>query len=196
MFILSQRILAFAHLLQSKDIKNLILKNDEIIPTLEEVLLLCKDKIKVNIEFKEENDRVVKPTVELVQKMGLLDQVCFSSFLHRHKDRLEEARRELNITKRIEFGFLVWQFDGFGEWRDRAMEGDTLNIDMDLLAKDEPFILKEMQAAIDLKMRLKFYFCFHFAENDEIYKKLEDMGVDTLIVNEPLKGFSYYNPRE
>lgn len=182
--------------MHSNDIKDRRLKNDELIPTLEEVLLLCKDKIKVNIEFKEENERVVKPTLELVQKLGLLDQVCFSSFLHRHKDRLEEARRELSINQRLEFGFLVWQFDGFGEWRDRAMEGDTLNIDMDLLAANEEFILKEMAAARELKMRLKFYFCFHYAETNEIYKKLEEMDVDTLIVNQPIQGRAFYSQAE
>lgn len=172
--------------------KNWRLPNDELIPTLEEVLLMAKDKINVNIEFKEETQRVVKPTVEMVIKLGMLNQVCFSSFMHKHKTWLEEVRLELNIPHPLEFGFLVWQLQDFGDLlTNTATSTDTLNIDIDLLDKHEAFILQEMIKAQEKQMKIKFYFAFEKEENDEVYKRLEDLKVDTAIINHPLKSTSY-----
>jgi len=177
---------------ESKDLKNWRLPNDELIPTLEEVLLLAKDKVNVNIEFKEETQRVVKPTVEMVVKLGMLNQVCFSSFMHKHKIWLEEVRLELNIPHPLEFGFLVWQLQDFGEMLSTtATSSDTLNIDIDLLEKHEAFILQEMIKAQEKQMKIKFYFAFEKEENDEVYKRLEDLKVDTAIINHPLKSAEY-----
>jgi len=178
--------------MDSKNLKDWRLVNDELIPTLEEVLLLAKDKVNVNIEFKEETQRVVKPTVEMVIKLGMLNQVCFSSFMHKHKMWLEEARLELGLVDPLEFGFLVWQLQDFGDLLSTvATSSDTLNIDIDLLEKHEAFILQEMIKAQEKQMKIKFYFAFEKEENDEVYKRLEDLKVDTLIINHPLKSVEY-----
>jgi len=147
--------------------------------------------MRVNIELKEETRRVVKPTVELVMKLGMFNQVCFSSFVHQHKIWLEEVRRELNIEQPLEFGFLVWQLQDFGEMLNHATSYDTLNIDIELLQKHEAFILSEMAKAQAKNMKIKFYFGFEIEENDEIYKRLEDLNVDTLIINHPLKSNAF-----
>lgn len=177
----------------SKDLKDWKLPNDETIPTLEEVLLLCKGKIKVNIELKEENERIVKPTLGLVIKMDMLDQVVFSSFLHTHKDKLEEVKRELNVANNLEFGFLVWQLQDFSQYVHKAMSGDCLSIDIELLMKHEAFILEEISKAREKQMKIKFYFGFEIDENDTVYRKLEDLKVDTLIINHPLKTLDFVN---
>jgi len=147
--------------------------------------------MRVNIELKEETKRVVKPTLELVAKLGMLEQVCFSSFVHQHKGWLEEARRELSIEQPLEFGFLVWQLQDFGELLNQATSNDTLNIDIELLQKHEAFILLEMAKAEARSMKIKFYFGFEIEENFEIYKRLEDLNVDTLIINHPLKSNAF-----
>lgn len=145
----------------------------------------------MNIELKEETVRVIKPTVELVVRMNMLDQVCFSSFVHGHKQNLEAVRKELNIERPLEFGFLVWQLEDFVEYPSQAVKGDTLNIDIELLLKHETFILSEIAKAKEREMRVKFYFGFDQEETKEIYSRLEELKVDTVIINHPLKSLTF-----
>ncbi len=159
-------------------------------------MLLCRDKIKVNIELKEETQRVVKPTLELVQKLGMLDQVCFSSFTHSHKAWLEEARAELRIEQPLEFAYLVWQLDGFGDLLEGASGPDVLTLDIDLLEKYEELMLTHIKKAKAKGMKLKFYFCFEKEESEEIYSKLERVGADGLIINCPAKIKDYKDSRK
>lgn len=123
--------------------------------------------------------------------MNMLDQVCFSSFVHKHKNNLEQVRRELNLEQALQFGFLMWQVQDFVQYLDQAHNGDTLNIDVELLLKHESFILEEMAKARQKNLKIKFYFGFDIEETDEIYKRLEDLCVDALILNHPMKSLAY-----
>jgi len=181
----------YAFDLTAKELKNWILPNGETIPTLEEVLVLCKDKIQVNIELKEETYRVVKPTLELISKLDMFNQVCFSSFVHKHKNNVEEARRQLGIDNSIEFGFLVWTLQCFDFYLEAAHAGDTLNIDIDLLLQHEDFILEHIEKAKAKDMRIKFYFGFHAEESHDVYRRLEDLKVDALIINQLTKSTDF-----
>jgi len=175
----------------AEDLKKMRLPNDETIPTLEEVLLLCKDRIHVNIELKEESYRVIKPTLELVQRMDMFDQVCFSSFVHKHKQNVEDARKELSLERNLEFGFLVWTLQDFETYLQVASVGDALNIDIELLLRHEAFVLEHMDKARAKNMKIKFYFGFESEETHDVYKRLEELRVDTLIINHPLKSVDF-----
>jgi len=175
----------------SKDLKTWILPFGECLPTLEEVLTVAKNKTRVNIEFKEETNKVIRPVLELLIKLDMLEQVCFSSFIHAHKTWLEEGKKELGITQHLEFGFLVWETKDFKEYLSLANKGDSLNIDIELLMKDEAFIIEEINKARENFLRIKFYFGFNIEENNEVYKRLEDLNVDTAIINHPLKSTAY-----
>jgi len=59
--------------------------------------------------------------------------------------------------------------------------------------KQEAFILDEICKAREKDMKIKFYFGFNNEESNELYKKLEDMEVDTLIINHPLKSVAYWS---
>jgi glycerophosphoryl diester phosphodiesterase len=52
----------------------------QYIPTLAEVLTLCKDKIGIHLEIKEFG--LAKEIVELIRSHKMLDQIIFSSFQH------------------------------------------------------------------------------------------------------------------
>jgi len=177
--------------MHSKDIKEWELATGNFIPTLEEVLLLAKNKTKVNIELKEESNKVIRPVLELLIKHDMLDQIYFSSFLHSHKTWLAEGMKELDIKKELSFGFLVWQLEDFKEYIALAQKGDSLNIDIELLYKHEAFIIEEIGKAREKELAIKFYFGFEIEENNEIYKRLEDLKVDTCIINHPLKSSAY-----
>jgi len=177
--------------IHSKDLKAWELLSGEWIPTLEEVLLLAKNKTRVNIELKEETNKVIRPVLELLVKLDMFDQVCFSSFLHSHKTWLEEGKKEMELKQQLEFGFLVWQLTDFKEYIGLAQSGDSLNIDIELLMKHEAFIMEEIGKAREKELKIKFYFGFEIEENNEIYKRLEDLKVDTCIINHPLKSHAY-----
>jgi len=177
--------------IHSKDLKAWELLSGEWIPTLEEVLLLARNKTRVNIELKEETNKVIRPVLELLVKLDMFDQVCFSSFLHSHKTWLEEGKKEMELKQQLEFGFLVWQLTDFKEYIGLAQSGDSLNIDIELLMKHEAFIMEEIGKAREKELKIKFYFGFEIEENNEIYKRLEDLKVDTCIINHPLKSHAY-----
>jgi len=180
-----------ANKIHSKDLKAWELLTGESIPTLEEVLLLAKNKTKVNIELKEETNKVIRPVLELIIKHDMFDQVVFSSFIHSHKTWLEEGKKELDIKQHLEFGFLVWKLEEFNEYIALSQSGDSLNIDIELLMKHEAFIMEEMGKAREKGLKIKYYFGFEIEESNEIYKRLEDLKVDTCIINHPLKSHAY-----
>lgn len=68
----------------------------EKIPTLDEVLMLCKDRIAVNIEIKKEAVTDTIPggieelCIDLVEKRGMRNHVVFSSFDPRAVTHLKE----------------------------------------------------------------------------------------------------------
>ena len=65
------------------------------IPTLEEVLLDLKDKpIEIKVELKGPDTTV--PVLELVNKLGMMDQVSYSSFAHERIRLVRELHPECN----------------------------------------------------------------------------------------------------
>ena len=66
----------------------------ERIPKLEEVLLLCKQKgLHATIELKGEGTS--EPCLEMVDRLDMVDLVTFSSFKHEEIARIRELRPEL-----------------------------------------------------------------------------------------------------
>lgn len=74
---------------------------DEPFPTLEEVLNYTKNVIAVNIEIKTESvtdevkEGVVEKSLEIVKRVGVEDQVIFSSFDYRVMKHLEQLDPEM-----------------------------------------------------------------------------------------------------
>lgn len=73
------------------EIQDLYLRNtpagaasNDRIPTLKEVLRLCKGKIILDIDFKEEDEKYVAKTFELIAAENMEDEVLF--FLYDHRD--------------------------------------------------------------------------------------------------------------
>lgn len=89
------------------DIKKINLLGDyseEKIPTLEEVLDLCDGKIKVNIEFKEKENKkeIIDAVLNIIKTKYIKeDNVLFSSFMHEYFDILRSR------NKNIEFKFIA-----------------------------------------------------------------------------------------
>ena len=63
-----------------KEIQSFDAGEGEVIPTLDDVLMLCRDKIMIDIELKE--IEIEKDVLSIVEKHNMLNKVIFSSFLH------------------------------------------------------------------------------------------------------------------
>eukprot|EP00591_Stephanopyxis_turris_P015574 CAMPEP_0195541908 /NCGR_PEP_ID=MMETSP0794_2-20130614/51330_1 /TAXON_ID=515487 /ORGANISM="Stephanopyxis turris, Strain CCMP 815" /LENGTH=418 /DNA_ID=CAMNT_0040676023 /DNA_START=60 /DNA_END=1317 /DNA_ORIENTATION=+ len=75
--------------------QNIADEDKAFIPSLEEVLAIVKSSgIKVKIELKGHG--TAEPVLELVEKMGMVDQCHYSSFSHERIGRIRELRPDLN----------------------------------------------------------------------------------------------------
>jgi glycerophosphoryl diester phosphodiesterase len=86
------------------ELKRLNVGGTEKIPTLEETLELCRDKIIVSIELKQAADyypELERKVVELVRSMGMVDQVYIISF-----DQYSVVKVN-KLCPEVEVGFVI-----------------------------------------------------------------------------------------
>ena len=92
-----------------EEIRKLEYKKDpeQKIPTLEEVLDLCKDKIFLNIEIKDPNiEETFDKVVKLLEQKKMFNQIDISSFVHGYHPLIEKYKKE--HEEKIEFGYLYY----------------------------------------------------------------------------------------
>ncbi|AZS13958.1 glycerophosphodiester phosphodiesterase [Paenibacillus lutimineralis] len=83
-----------------QELKQLDAGDGERIPTLEEALLLLKDRLTVDIELKQTGDAMpgLEQTVlDVINRLGMKDQVILSSFDHYSIERVRELDSEIAI---------------------------------------------------------------------------------------------------
>lgn len=89
---------------------------DETIPTLEQVLSLCKDRCQVLIEIKKKSERqyegIEAACLKLVEQFGMREQVAFQSFNDDVLFRLYALDPELRLEKLLVFACGNILFDG------------------------------------------------------------------------------------
>lgn len=156
------------------------------IPTLEEVLQLCKDKIFINIEIKdpliaETFDQVIK----LVEKYSMRNQICISSFKHGYYDVIKNATRGGQM---IEFGFL---FEEDLSSQVSLINWDIQNVSINVHQKD---ITPELvEHAHKNNIAVLCWFLMKDEENDEVYDRLFQYKVDVICCNMPDKAMEFRN---
>lgn len=152
------------------------------IPTLNEVLDLCKDKIFLNIEIKDFN---IKECFELVVKMleekKMLNQIALSSFNHGYYDFVSKYNNE--HEEKIEFGFLYYDKREQYHFKDYDFNnaGNTMNVYQRDLTKEM------VEKAHKNNIPVLVWFGMKDEESNELYQKLFDMGIDVICCNEPHK---------
>lgn len=165
------------------------IKGDQPIPLFEEVLILCKDKIFINIELKDDRIQLTfAKVIALIEKYNMFDQVAFSSFKHKYYDEVTKYSEEKN--KPLEFGFLYEAQDKKDEFIPYKFNVHG-KISMNLPQKD---VTKEIVTkAHSLGYAVHCWFCMKDKENDEVYKRLIECGVDAICCNEPEKAKIFRN---
>jgi glycerophosphoryl diester phosphodiesterase len=161
---------------------------DEPIPTLESVLMMCKNKIFMNIEIKDKKViETFNKIVELLDNYEMHSQIAISSFHHLYYDEI----KKYNNARKIEFGFL-WEDDCcLQSILNDPSNNCTLNIWQGLVTHD--FV----KCAHERGMGVLVWFKMLDDENDDIYENLFKYGVDVICSNYPHKVISarqrYYN---
>ena len=148
---------------------------NEKIPSLEEVLNLCKDKIFINIEIKDDRyDLVFDTAIKLIEKYDMNEQIQFSSFHHKYYDKVQEYNK--NHDKKIEFGFI---------YNDKSKKFDyksnsTINIHHKKVNENV------VNKAHSLGIGVMTWFYMGFQEDTREYERLINLGVDIICSNDPL----------
>jgi len=148
---------------------------DQRIPTLEEVLRLCKDRIGVNIELKYfgKQVRLEERVAEIVERTGMTDQVMFMSLSYDGIQVLHRLRPEWRV------GLLS-----------SVAVGNLANLDVDFLALNgragsRHLIRKAHQRGKEV---------FVWTVNDAVtMTSMLGRGADALITDEPALAVSVLN---
>ncbi|MBS1255663.1 MAG: Glycerophosphodiester phosphodiesterase [Deltaproteobacteria bacterium] len=156
----------------------------ETIPTLEEMLLLIRGRVSVNIEIKPEcfessapADAIEVQVCELVKQLGMADSVLISSFQHSFFPRIKKWHSDQNITASLRTAPLeeVHQSEEYTLNLCRKLNAYSFHPDDNLVT---PSLIKKLKAN-GIKT-------IPYTINDEKrMKQLIDWGITGIITNEP-----------
>jgi len=173
--------------IESQNLNNYTLKNGEKIPTLAEVLDVCKDKVCLNIEIKEPREIVVEKIMDLLHERNMFDQITFSSFLHGHREMLTKDVANRKLTNTVTFGFLMRVLNPkLPNYEVETKAGDSLNVDIRYLEKHREECLEHIAKAKNRQMKISFWFPMEYTHEENFYDDLQFIGVDTIITNKPV----------
>jgi glycerophosphoryl diester phosphodiesterase len=157
-------------------------KDDQTVPTFEEVLNLCKDKIFINVEIKDPNTtETFREVIKLIEEKKMINQIAISSFHHEYYDLIKKYNDEHD--EKIEFGFLYYdksETDVF-----KPYKFNTNGCSMNIYQKDVTWEIVDKAHRNNIVVLV--WFKMKDEENNEVYKKLFDCGIDIICCNEPLK---------
>ena len=177
-----------------REVRSKKIMNGNVIPLLDEVFRLSKDKICVNVEFKGEDLEGAFEVMKLCKAHKNLDQVHFSSFNWKFAEALDSARKTLGIEARQPFGFLTNTFD-IADAFTIGQPGDGVTFGWHMLenSKDEfPALANQI---VKNDFRVKVYFAFVHKEIRDDYDFLESVDMDTVITNDPFLMARYYQEK-
>jgi len=157
--------------------------SEQKIPTLEEVLDLCKDKIFLNIEIKDHQvQETFDKVIELIEKKNMFNQIDISSFVHEYHDLVEKYNKE--HEQKIEFGYLYY------DQRDKEFipyKFENRGSSMNVYQKDVNKEMVDKAHENDIPVMVWFKFDDEEDENEKNYERIFNLGVDCLCCNRPDK---------
>ena len=157
--------------------------SEQKIPTLEEVLDLCKDKIFLNIEIKDHQvQETFEKVIGLIEKKNMFNQIDISSFVHEYHDLIEKYNKE--HEQKIEFGYLYY------DQRDKEFipyKFENRGCSMNVYQKDVNKEMVDKAHENDIPVMVWFKFDDEEDENEKNYERIFNLGVDCLCCNRPDK---------
>lgn len=179
--------------IDSNMLQNYTLKNGEKIPTLVEVLDVCKGKVYLNIEIKDTREEAVGLVLSLLQERQMFCQITFSSFNHEIRKRLANEVVQRKIESQVTFGYLMKvRKPNFPDY-EHAKPGDSINIDIRYLVNHREECLIQIKKAQEKQLKVKFWFPMDYQEEHMFYDDLVGLEVDTIITNKPSTMIEYFH---
>ena len=158
-------------------------EGDQPVPAFEEVLQVCKDKMFINVELKDDRlELTFEKVIALIEKYKMHNQIAFSSFKHGYYDIVHKYSEKNKIP--LEFGFLYEDKEKKEKYKPYRFDIGG-KISMNIIQKD---INKEIvEKAHSKGYAVHCWFCMKNDESDEIYERLIKCGVDVICCNQPDK---------
>ena len=149
---------------------------------LSDVMKLAKDKIFINLEIKDPRVNLIFPYItKLIEEYNFFDQISLSSFNHAYYYKVKEYNKKNNRS--LVFGFIYRK--NIVESFDYTKRGNSINIYWKEATK------KVCSQAHENGMAVLVWFDMNEEENEEIFKRLIENGVDIICCNEPLLAKKY-----
>lgn len=169
------------------------IKMNQTIPTLEEVMRLCKDKIFVNIEIKDNSlNEAFSQIIKLVEKYEMHNQIAISSFNHGYYELVQNYIR--NKGKISEFGLLYDEYFTVIGSANTPFAWNISGVSYNIYQKDVSF--EFVEKAHKNGNSVMAWFKMTDEENEKVYERLMRSGVDVICCNEPTKAIEYRNRRQ
>ena len=155
----------------------------EKIPSLHDVLCLCKDKIFLNIELKDPNTyETFNQVIKLIEDKKMINQISITSFNINYYNLI--SKYNLSHEEKIEFG-RIYDSSWISFFSFMKFDFSIKNICLNIYHKE---ITKEIiEKAHDNGNAVMAWFKMKDEENEDIYKYLFDCGIDVITCNEPNK---------
>jgi len=175
-----------------EELKRLRLQNGERILSLAEVLDLCRDKISTNIEFKEPNEAVIEIVLPLIKERNMFEQVRFSAFHHYMRKKLISELEKLDVKVPVSFGFLSNVYAPRFPAVEDTVPGDAINVDVRYLRSKREECVEEIKKAHENSLKVIVWYPLYYIERSKHYDDFAELGVDTIITNNPMKLIEYF----
>ncbi len=141
------------------------------VPTLDEVIELCKDKVSVNIEIKDKNfTECTKLIMESVQKYNSSMKTTISSYHHGCYEKVKEYEG-------IQFGFLVQKLDPSNHLMQSEYKSNSIHMHYQDITKEV------VEKVHDINMKFLCYFEGDDVETEDIFRNVFNCGVDVICCN-------------
>ena len=147
-------------------------------PKLSDLFKLAKNKVFINLEIKDPRvDKVFPQLIKLIEKYDFFDQITISSYHFDYYNKIEEYNKKKH--KNLTFGFLYFKTKEI--YYNYTYKGSSLNLYW-------PYANKNVcDKAHKNGIAVMAWFLTHEKENDKIYQKLIENGVDVICCNDPVK---------
>ena len=163
------------------------IRDNLTMPKLEDIMILAKNKIFIDLEIKDPRVDIVFPYItNLIEKYDYFNQISLSSFNHNYYKKIVEYNQNNTFKKKLYFGFLYHGFDIIKEYPFNLTK-NTLNLYWRNITKDV------CDKAHENGMAVFAWFSFTEKENEEDWQRLFDSGIDIICTNYPLKATKFRN---
>ena len=170
------------------ELSKLRTKRDNLpMPKLEDIMILAKNKIFINLEIKDPRIDIVFPYItNLIEKYDYFNQISLSSFNHNYYKKIVEYNQNNTFKNKLSFGFIYHEGSHMGMYNFN-LKKTSLNLYWKSVTKN---VCDKAHAN---GMAVFAWFYVGENENEEIWQRLFDCGIDIICSNFPLKAKKFRN---